>query len=610
MISLSALNSYSNNTITFTDNRPSNVIFDYPTARDINRTLTGTTFTLETLINIVDIIKASEANVTFAVDLSSVPGSAINWGTLPNGVSQQVINNVYTLLGISSAQDWQDIKEPTLTAPIDFQGNFIYNCTISYTQAGKGKTQTWQVGNFIPIVLFEAEFTSTIQSTLFKGTSASFSNNITLEAKVDQRIILEPLTINATTSAITNGERIRAGLSALITEVDLTGSLSGNFTTTSNLQVTSNIDVDAISYNFITPSFGLNYYTNEPSELFISISMNPNISSIKITLDVRDDNAYIQNVNSNQYGYRYYEFTTTPDTINSDFNNLRILPNYNETAPIVIDIEYYLNDILIKTGVLLKINQGAPLLGMPDRYIDVLSSTSLQIPFDEYLYCQADTWIIGGGGGGGASIGGGGGAAGVVRTSSNFNFLTNVKVNAINISNMERYNMENLSATIGSGGFSGSDGTSGGSTLWKYTNTAGSLVTALTAPGGGGGFSGTAGDNPPNFGDPNIPDADGGDNNDFNGGVGFDGPNASGGGGAGAAGNGANATVSGQFVGGLGGLDYTLPSGFNTSKIGRGGKGSSKDNINSLNNTNPGDGGVGFIGNGVNGGLFVKIYAK
>jgi hypothetical protein len=43
MSSLQDLNTYSTNTITFTDNRPSGVVLSYPTARDVNRIITDKT---------------------------------------------------------------------------------------------------------------------------------------------------------------------------------------------------------------------------------------------------------------------------------------------------------------------------------------------------------------------------------------------------------------------------------------------------------------------------------------------------------------------------------------------------------------------------------------
>jgi len=132
--SFTELNTFGNQTITFTDNRPANVVFDWPTARDIDTTVLAGTFTAQRKINIVEIIQPATANVEYHIDVSAVSGTTISWGSLPSGVTVNEVSGVYIVSGIDSVDDWTAVAAPSITTPATFQGSFIYTSSIKILQ--------------------------------------------------------------------------------------------------------------------------------------------------------------------------------------------------------------------------------------------------------------------------------------------------------------------------------------------------------------------------------------------------------------------------------------------------------------------------------------------
>jgi hypothetical protein len=175
MSTLTELNNYANTNLPFTDNRSSGVILSYPQARDLAATITEKSFTLQRQIDILEVIKPTQAAVTFAVDVSNVPGATVAWDSLPSGVVLNVSSQVYTLYNINSATIWDAIKTPTISVPTDFQGSITYTCTIEFTVDGDRQTKSWEVGNYIPFTLLESAFTSTITPFEIHGGSATLT---------------------------------------------------------------------------------------------------------------------------------------------------------------------------------------------------------------------------------------------------------------------------------------------------------------------------------------------------------------------------------------------------------------------------------------------------
>ena len=127
--SLSALNTYSNNTVlTFTDLRTAKVTFDRvtPTAQTASYVTAGT-WDVPLGINITDIVLPATELVYFQVDVSNVTGATVSWPSLPAGYSVTTIGaGVYRVSNIQSRADWDLIKLARVTMPAGYKINFRY----------------------------------------------------------------------------------------------------------------------------------------------------------------------------------------------------------------------------------------------------------------------------------------------------------------------------------------------------------------------------------------------------------------------------------------------------------------------------------------------------
>jgi hypothetical protein len=203
MSTLVDLNNYSDGTISYTDVRGSDVVFNFPTAVNLtDQTITTTSFTIERTIDIVEIVQPAQALVSFSVDVSALSGATVSWGTPPSGVAIIESSGVYTVSGIDSISDWNFAKLGTITLTGDTQGSFYYDCTIAYTQSGTRRTKEWQVGNFKAI----AELTSSASvSCTPKITRGAFANPImvlTLNQAIGENIILARFSVAPVTPTI------------------------------------------------------------------------------------------------------------------------------------------------------------------------------------------------------------------------------------------------------------------------------------------------------------------------------------------------------------------------------------------------------------------------
>lgn len=200
MATLQELNEFANGTVSFTDSRPSDVIFNFPTAVDLtDQPITAQSFTLQRTIDIVEIIQPTQTLITFEVDVSAISGTTVTFGSLPSGVTLTSSGGVFTISGIDSVSDWQAVRAPTITLPsAEHQGAFEYTCTISYTKNGSRLNKQWSVGTFKNI----AELSSTSSLTCnVGGILRDYSANPIMVVNVDEAVgevvILARIFVNA-----------------------------------------------------------------------------------------------------------------------------------------------------------------------------------------------------------------------------------------------------------------------------------------------------------------------------------------------------------------------------------------------------------------------------
>ena len=205
MATLQELNTFANGTVTFTDSRPSDVIFNFPTAVNLtDQSITTQTFTLQRTIDIIEIIQPTQTLITFEIDVSAISGTTVAFGSLPAGVTVTSSGGVFTVSGIDSVSDWEAVRAPTITLPrSDHQGAFEYTCTISYTNDGSRRNQQWSVGTFKTVAVLSS--TSTLSCAIerpIRGFSAHPIMAIRVNEADFEKVILARFSVDVTAGAI------------------------------------------------------------------------------------------------------------------------------------------------------------------------------------------------------------------------------------------------------------------------------------------------------------------------------------------------------------------------------------------------------------------------
>lgn len=187
MNTLQYLNGIGTNTITYTDNRPADVIFDRPAPKDTAAvTTTDVTFTVIPAINIVEIIQPNATNIRYKIELYDL-SAVVEYDSLPAGCQLTIESPVYTVSGIDSVEDWEAVKAPTIRLSSDQFGDFSYQANIIYDTATQTDvTLTWEVGYYIPQSLMESIATLNFGNdvSILKRAIANLRPKFTLSAEL------------------------------------------------------------------------------------------------------------------------------------------------------------------------------------------------------------------------------------------------------------------------------------------------------------------------------------------------------------------------------------------------------------------------------------------
>ena len=142
MNSLQDLNNHGTTTVSYDDNRDSDVKFD----RAIP---TNATVALERKdshpvpvgINIEEVI--GTPGIVYTVNLSNNADATLTWPSLPAGVTaSSPSTGIYQLNGIDSVTDWLAVRAPTVNLAVGYVGDFTYQAAITYNST---QTQYWDV---------------------------------------------------------------------------------------------------------------------------------------------------------------------------------------------------------------------------------------------------------------------------------------------------------------------------------------------------------------------------------------------------------------------------------------------------------------------------------
>jgi hypothetical protein len=181
---MSTFTSLNNRTFEFTDNRSPRVVTDFPLAFDISANETDVEFTLKRSIEIVDFVKPDEASLVITIDTRAVDGVNIVWDSLPAGVTVNNINGLYFVNGVDSVEDWDAVKEPTITVPSEFQGIFFYTVRLEWTTTEGIEYREYTVGEYVPVSNIQAQFALEAESNRIAGLSAVLISQFAFEAEI------------------------------------------------------------------------------------------------------------------------------------------------------------------------------------------------------------------------------------------------------------------------------------------------------------------------------------------------------------------------------------------------------------------------------------------
>lgn len=473
MSSLTELNNYSNETIAFVDNRPADVKLTYPTARNVpNFVAESSSFPVERKVDIEEIINPQGTlNLTFSVDLSSVPGATLTWDTLFTGSITTQVNQVYSVRAIDSIADWDLVKAPTITLPDTFQGSFEYTCSLTYLAASGLTTKSWTVGSFVPVSNLIAQFTQTTSPIMFKGVGPiELNSGFTLlgggfELDIAEAVFTSTFNITSDVDRLFRGfssaQVVDSNISA--TGIYNLGNLSADLSSTSTISVTTDVYPaiePLVSSSWFWRSNQINFPFNVDTPVIYDDGTSSNFE-IQISC-ANGDFGTSTNITTGTYS-----LSGTAAELNlTKIRSIAFYPDKDYTRTFAtnepINFKLYKNGLLIVDTTIGFNYQGN---GFTGRNVEYTSSGTFTPTVSELRYSSMHYMLIGGGGGMSPDI-----AYGPGNDKGNAGGGGGAVVYALNqpISNTS------YSFTVGNGG---STGSAGGTTSGF----------GLTALGGGAG---------------------------------------------------------------------------------------------------------------------------
>jgi surface protein len=218
MNSLQELNTFGQTTLDVTDLRPAGVVFDrlFPlTPIDDVRNITTATVVPTPGMNVDEIINYSTANVRYRVTIVTgtadpLVGSTITFPTLPAHMSLSVVDNVYTVSGFKSADDWQAVKSFTWNLPSNYASYPLWylDVAVLYYDAALDEERVvdWEVydDDYYWISQMTVDSAQITIPTKIKQISADLSTTVTVFC--DEGLVQNAsAAFTCTTSASING---------------------------------------------------------------------------------------------------------------------------------------------------------------------------------------------------------------------------------------------------------------------------------------------------------------------------------------------------------------------------------------------------------------------
>jgi len=240
MNSLSELNVIGTSVIDVNDTRPATVIFDKDlryTSLDIQVTYYTNIQNVTAPINIVEIINYSTANVRYRVSVitggsNPVTGTSVTFPTLPAELTLTQVDDVYTISGITSSEDWDIIKDFTWTLPAEYTTASLLFLVLEIIYFDQESNQDiivdWQYfdDNYYYISSMKSIFNITATPNKIKTSVISLSSAFVFAP--DVRRFVRPAALNFVISA----QVVAQGISTVFVQISSNFSVSASLTQT------------------------------------------------------------------------------------------------------------------------------------------------------------------------------------------------------------------------------------------------------------------------------------------------------------------------------------------------------------------------------------------
>lgn len=336
------------------DERSAKIVFS--NAAPINQTIyvnEGHDHILPLGIDILDIVQGETLNIALEVDTTHLPGSEVQWATLPSGVTSSIVGNTYRLSNITTIDQWNIIKAPTIKSSLVGFGDYYYISTISYSSSYK----TWTITtHIVEGIFFESFFTLSSVATPLRYGNAIFNSlfNAILNGNA---IVSSGLAVNAVASFFASGVKhlfsvtnassfsYTSGSTELITGNPTVSNTDG-FTITATIQPTGVFNINTIT---TAGSGGTVNFDNINKILTITGSytqVNSHINTMSISSVDRYDYKFsitytiTENLSGSTPVIKYQNMNPVPyifDTISDGTYNIADFLKHNTAIPAIYD---------------------------------------------------------------------------------------------------------------------------------------------------------------------------------------------------------------------------------------------------------------------------------
>jgi hypothetical protein len=502
---LAQLNSFSNQSYTFEDERPYSISFSSANTANQSVSITeSAVFSNPVGIDITNVV-SQPGNINYNINLNGIGSNVIlTWPTLPATVSSSTPSgNVYRLSGFFDDVVWEQVKNPSIIA-VGVNSNFSYSANIQYpnvANVANTDTKSWTTNVSVtsswafPSVYSEDTITTPFVINDVDATATSYTVSLQQTSGNTGKWFVGGSEYGPANSVYVSNSSKAAINSANISffpqiddtaNVNVSINLSKISSVMGNVVIANNVNRTLVVGNTnseIANMIARSYSSNTSNDIFAnstpSINDGPDLGQI-YTITLNSALGKFGNSAANAFASNAYSYTGNMSSVNNEFDNMVFLPSGNATGNFTYTQSRANVNQVNETLTLTGINANVP-AGTFQTYT-FTSDGSFTPTFEQWYYANARILAAGGGGGGGggnisvfggyATVGGGGGGAGSVQIANVTKQTTMTGT----------YNI-----TVGTGGAyrGGFNGRGGNGTTTIITN-------GITAYGGFGGFGGNA----------------------------------------------------------------------------------------------------------------------